>query len=219
MNKFILLLALFSFGVITAQTEKGTFAISGQTGLGFTSTTVKYDSAGQPSDGPKTSSFNISPSLGYFIINNLEIGIVLDYRTTTTKQQTTYFDPSGTGNNIITIPYATADLKSTQKTLAIIPTATYYFSKGKVRPYANVGLGFANIKEKNSASNNTFLYSTSSNNSGFVWSTGAGLAYLVSKYVGFDLGLGYAQYSYKEDDIKTKSNALGINIGISVFLK
>lgn len=91
MNKFILLSALISFSFISAQTEKGTFVISGQTGIGFTSTTVKYESAGQTSDGPKISSFNITPSVGYFIINNLAISLDIDYKTTTTKQQITYF--------------------------------------------------------------------------------------------------------------------------------
>lgn len=94
MKKITLLIALISFGAITAQTEKGTFTISGKTGLGFTSSTVKYEYAGQTEDGPKTSSFNISPSVGYFIIDNLAIGLEFDYTTSTTKQEVVMSPPT-----------------------------------------------------------------------------------------------------------------------------
>lgn len=100
---------------------------------------------------------------------------------------------------------------------------TYYFSKGNVRPYLSTGLGIAKINQKNQTDEQSELggsefYNSSSSNNGFVWGVSGGLAYFVSKNVGFDLGLGYAKYTYKENDVKTKSGALGINIGVSVFL-
>jgi len=215
MKKITLLIALISFGAISAQTEKGTFAISGKTGLGFTSTTVKYENAGQTEDGPKTSSFNISPSVGYFIIDNLEIGLELDYTTSTTKQKIV-----GSPATVGTPGYPSIDTKSTETTFAIMPTTTYFFSKEKARPYINAGMGFVDIKQKaNSLSSSGAISSYENNNNGFIWGVGGGLAYFISKSISFDLGLGYAKYTYKEDGVKIKSGALNANIGISVFIK
>ncbi|WP_281324312.1 porin family protein [Flavobacterium sp. IMCC34518] len=217
MKKRFLLVALLFSVIITAQTEKGTFAISGKTGLGFNSTTIKYENSGNTTDGPKTSSFNISPSLSYFIIDNLSLGLDLNYKTVTTKQKTFFINSGVTGG------YTIVDEKITQNTLSIIPTATYFFSKGKTRPYINAGMGFANMKEKSNYYGSLADGQTSSNfstsNNGLVWGAGGGLAYFVSKAIGFDLGLAYAKYTYKENNSKVKTGSLGANIGISVFLK
>lgn len=218
MKKISLFIALVSFGTITAQTEKGTFIISGQTGIGFNSTTVKYEYAGQTSDGPKTNAFNISPSVGFFIIDNLAISIELDYKTATTKQQ--ILIPSNTvGAGFIPI-----DSKSKETTLSIVPTVTYFFSKGKARPYINAGMGFANINQEINSygsieGDGEFISSSKINNDGLVWGAGGGLAYFITNTISFDIGLAYAKYTYEEEDVKVKTGALGANIGISVFLK
>jgi outer membrane protein len=213
MKKRFLLAALLFSVIITAQTEKGTFMISGETSLGFNSTTVKYKNAGNTTDGPKTSSFNISPSFGYFIIDNLSLGLDFNYKTLTTKQKILTLNPDGINGMIV-------DEKITQNTLSIIPTATYFFSKGKARPYINAGIGYGNTKQKNNYSDlsaEVSNYSTSNN--GLVWGFGGGLAYFISKTVSFDLGLGYSEFTYEENDVNIKSGAFGANIGISVFLK
>lgn len=213
MKKGFLLVALLFSIVLTAQTEKGTFAISGKTGLGFSSTTLKYENSGNTTDGPKTSSYNISPSFGYFIIDNLSLGLDFNYKTVTTKQKILTLNPDGNSGMIV-------DEKITQNTLSIVPTATYFFSKGKTRPYINAGIGYGNNKQKNSysaSSAEVSNYSISSD--GLVWGAGTGLAYFISKTVSFDLGLDYSEFSFKENNVKAKSGAFGANIGISVFLK
>lgn len=218
MKKISLFIALVSFGTITAQTEKGTFIISGQTGIGFNSTTVKYEYAGQTSDGPKTNAFNISPSVGFFIIDNLAISIELDYKTATTKQDNLISEPTLGGG------YTTIDTKNKETTFSIMPTVTYFFSKGKARPYINAGMGFAKINLENnyygsSADGPAYGYAESSND-GLVWGAGGGLAYFITNTISFDIGLAYAKYTYEEEeDVKVKTGALGANIGISVFLK
>ena len=101
-----------------------------------------------------------------------------------------------------------------------MPTATYFFSKEKARPYINAGMGFIDIKQKaNTLSSSGAFSSYENNNNGFIWSVGGGLAYFISKSISFDLGLDYAKYTYEEDGVKIKSGAIGANIGISVFLK
>ncbi|RVT73128.1 porin family protein [Flavobacterium sufflavum] len=216
MKKIFLTISLAFFGIISAQTEKGSFIISGQTNLGFTSNTTKYKSDRQTTDGPKTNTFSISPSVGYFIVNNLALGLAFDYKSTITKQQIEIFDPNNTGG------YTTGNIKETQTTLSIVPNATYFFSKGKTRPYFGAGLGLANTKYKSnytsdSSSGDQFSYSENKN-TGLVWTANGGLLFLITPAVSIDLGLGYANYSFKDNGLKTNSSAFGANAGISVFL-
>lgn len=217
MKKLLLTASLAFFGVISAQTEKGSFIISGKTGLGFTSNTVKYKYDGQTTDGPKTNTFNISPSIGYFIADNFALGLALDYKSTTSKQKIEIFNSNIIGG------YIMKNAKETQTILSIVPNATYFFSKEKIRPYLGAGLGLANAKYKSnyateSSSGDGFSHS-GSNNSGFIWTANGGLLFLIAPTVSIDLGLGYANYSFKEKDLKTTSGAFGANAGISVFLK
>jgi len=216
MKKLFLALSLSFIGFMSAQTEKGRFIISGKTGLGFTSNTVKYKNQDQTIDGPKTTSFNISPGISYFAIDNLAIGLVVDYQSTTMKQSIEIFDPNITG------AYSTENSKETQTILSIIPNAAYFFSNGKTRPYLSAGLGLANAKNKsnyagNIASGDTYS-NTETNNTGFVWTANGGLMFFISPTIGLDLGVGYANYSFKQDGLKTNSGAFGANAGISVFL-
>lgn len=209
MKKIFLALSLSFIGVMSAQTEKGSFIISGKTGLSFTSNTVKYKYDGQTIDGPKTNTFNISPSVGYFVADNFALGLALEYKSTTTKQDIEMFDP------IITTEY----IKTTQNILSIVPNATYFFSQGKLRPYLSAGLGLASAKNKSNFTSEDAFSNTESNNTGLVWTANGGLMFVIAPTIGLDLGLGYANYSFKERGLKTNSGAFGANVGVSVFLK
>lgn len=218
MKKLFLAVSLSFFGVISAQTEKGSFIISGQTNLGFASTTVKYKTDGQTTDGPKTNTFNVSPTVGYFVVDNFSLGLTFDYKTSTSKQQTELISSNITGG------YATENTKERQTTLSIIPNVTYFFSKGKTRPYLNTGVGFTNTKNKNNytmynSSGDILFSSSETKNDGFVWTANGGLIFLIAPTVSIDLGLGYANYSFKNNGLKTSSGAFGANAGVSLFLK
>lgn len=217
MKKIILVtLSLFCIGITSAQTEKGKFLISGKTGLDFTSNTIKYHSNGQTIDGPKTNTFNVSPTVGYFVVDNFSLGLTFDYKTSTSKQQTELISSNVTGG------YATENTKERKTTLSIVPNATYFFSKGKTRPYLGAGLGLASTKYKSTYTNNPSsgeqFSSSASNDTGLVWTANGGLLFLISQNIGLDLGLGYANYSFKDQGIKTNSSAFGANAGISLFL-
>lgn len=218
MKKLFLAVSLAFFCVMSAQTEKGSFIISGKTGLDFTSNNVKYKMGGQTTDGPKTNTFNISPTIGYFVVDNFALGLAFDYKTSTSKQQIEILSSNITGG------YTTEKTKERQTTLSIVPNATYFFSKGKTRPYLGAGLGLANTKYQksdytnNSSNGDQFSY-FSSNNNGLVWTANGGLLFLIAPNISIDLGLGYANYSFKDNGVKTSSSAFGANAGINVFLK
>lgn len=212
MKKLLLTASLAFFGIISAQTEKGSFIISGKTGLGFTSNTVKYKYDGQTNDGPKTNTFNISPSIGYFLVDNFALGIACDYKSTTAKQNIEMLDPMITGE------FTTEYIKTTQTIVSVVPNATYFFSKGKTRPYLGAGLGLGSAKNKSNFTSDDAFSNTENNKTGLVWTASGGLMFLITPTIGLDLGLGYANYSFKENDVKTSSGAFGANAGISVFL-
>lgn len=217
MKKLFLSASLAFFGIVSAQTEKGSFFISGKTNLGFTSNTIKYKAQGQTFDGPKTNTFTISPNVGYFVIDNLALGVALDFKSSTTKIK------AGTEIESPDDPTFTNGTKETQTILSIIPNATYFFSEGKTRPYLNTGIGFANTKNKNNYimynSSGDILFSNSETKSdGFVWTANGGLIFLITENIALDLGLGYTNYSYKNDGVKISSGAFGANAGVSVFL-
>jgi outer membrane protein len=200
MKKIILTAAaVFAFGFANAQTEKGNWQISGSTGLGFSSVKQKYKAEnGQTQDGSKISNFNIKPAAGYFVIDNLMVGLALDYNTSTSKD-----GPS----------------KYTNSAISLIPQATYFFGKSNVKPFLNAGLGLASASFKESDNGNSF----SSSPSGMVWGLNGGVAFFVTKSVSFDFGLGYQSISLKSDEsnnsqsITSTTSGLVSQVGISVY--
>ncbi len=223
MKKLFLVGALALFGAMNAQTEKGSWVAGGSTTLGFNNANSKVKSNGNSVDGPKISTFTVTPSVGYFVINKLAIGIDLGFNSLTSKQ-----DQSEMG-----ISYHS---KSTVSTFSVMPTATYYFkSDSKLLPYLGAGLGFASSKTKSEISGG---YSNSSEfkNDGFAWKAKGGLIYLITPSIGIDLGVSFNQVSSSEDypnyifngfgvvqsgtyEVKTVENTFGVNAGFSFFFK
>lgn len=198
MKKFLLLLSLSAFGFVNAQTEKGSWVVGGSTTIGFNSVNTKEKSDGESYDGPKVSTFNFTPSVGYFVMDKLAVGLDLGYTSITTK----YNDDGYTD-------------KYTTSTFSILPTATYYFTTdSKVYPYLGAGLGYASAKEKEDRYETTV--------DGFAWKAKGGIAYFITDKVAIDLGVSFNQFSNKEKEYgyeyKTIVNTFGVGAGLSIFL-
>lgn len=198
MKKFLLLLTLSAFGFVNAQTEKGSWVVGGSTTIGFNSVGSKVDYNGGSVDGPKVSTFNFTPSVGYFVMNKLAVGLDLGFTSVSTK-----YNDDGSND------------KYTTSTFSLMPTATYYFTtESKLFPYLGAGLGYASTKEKDNS------YETKVD--GFAWKGKGGVAYFITDKVAIDIGLSYHRYSNKDtydgQDIKTKINTFGVGAGLSIFL-
>jgi outer membrane protein len=76
MKKLLLAGAIAFFGLSNAQMTKGDWVISGNTGIGFNNMETKKVN-GQTFDGTKVSTFAVTPSVGYFVIDKLAVGIDL----------------------------------------------------------------------------------------------------------------------------------------------
>ena len=203
MKKVLLFGAVALFGAMNAQLEKGSWIVSGKTGIDFNSSTSKYSAEGQSVDGPEVSSFTITPSAGYFVINNLAIGVDLGFNSTKTT-----FKNSSLG----------MDYEDKSSTFTILPNATYYFpTASKVRPYLGAGIGYASLTSTD------FFEERETTKGGFLWGAKGGIVYLLNSNIGLDLGAGYNSLTVKQTvdnvEIKTIANTFGVSAGVSLFFK
>ncbi|WP_394666910.1 OmpW family outer membrane protein [uncultured Chryseobacterium sp.] len=203
MKKLLLAGAVALFGLSNAQMTKGDWVISGNTGIGFNNMETKTKVNGQSFDGPKVSSFSVTPSVGYFVIDKLAVGIDLGFTSVTTKD-------SGD--------------KTTISNFSVMPTATYYFANSsKFVPFLGAGIGYATGKSKYTS---TLLGTTTSNEvstDGLAWKAKGGVTYMATQSLGINLGLGFDQFYNKETvagyEYKTTTSTFGVNLGFSYFIK
>lgn len=199
MKKILLVGALALFAAVNAQTEKGSWVAGGSTTLGFNNVTTKSKVGGNSYDGPKVSTLTLTPSVGYFVANNIAVGLDLGFVSITQKED---------GD------------KLTQNTFQVMPTGTYYFkSDSKVLPYLGAGVGYASTTYKYSYGGQ----SEKETLDGFTWKAKGGIVYLVTPSIGLDLGLAFSQMYNKETvlgaDVKNTASTFGVNAGFSFFFK
>jgi len=199
MKKLLLTGAVALFGLSNAQMSKGDWVISGNTGMGFNSVDTKTKVEGQSYDGPKVSTFSVTPSVGYFVIDKLAVGIDLGFTSITTKE---------------------AGDKSTISSFSVMPTATYYFANSsKLVPFLGAGIGYASNKTKDTHSGTTDEYTAD----GLAWKVKGGVTYMATQSLGINLGVSFDQFSNKDTvmgtEFKNTVNTFGVNVGFSYFIK
>jgi outer membrane protein len=188
------LIVLMSSITIFCQTQKGNFVLSGNTSIEFINNNIKYVYDGQTQGKLKTNSFLFSPSFGYFVIDNLSIGLSSNISFETTKMD---------GD------------KTSSKSFSVLPTTSYYFSLNeKIKPSVRLGIGYASIITKSDGSEK-------SSYNGIAFGFGGGVSYFINKNISFNLGLSYTRSNLKNEDndkMKVKLGEFDSKIGISVFL-
>lgn len=202
MKKIIFIaVALFIYSLTNAQTEKGHFVLGGDSNLGITfgSTTYKSDADGfEDVDGGKTTEINFKPAAGYFVIDNLALGLLVSISSTTAKDD---------------------DYKSTSTSTAVGPFIRYYFPMESVLPFITAHGIFGSTKHKFDADDYDGDYKTSLTSLG----GGAGLAIPLSDSVTFDIIAGYSSSTFKDsddnpDNERIVGGAFGVNFGLLVIL-
>jgi len=188
--------AVFAITTVSAQTEQGNWIIGTDTGIAFTSSSSSFEFDGISSDEEASvSTFDLSPNVSYFIMDNLSIGLGFTFSSSTT-----------------TFNFNNQETKTKSNSISIIPNATYFFKTDKLAPFVGFGAGLISA----SAGDEDFQ-----KNSGLVFSGAAGLAYFTSDFVSINFIVNYtnATISNKErSEFKTKTNSLGLGIGFSVYL-
>ena len=193
---FFLVITLAFTNVIFAQTEQGRFILSGATGLQFISSNVDYEYDGQSQGDFTQSSFSIMPSIGYFVMDNLAVGLSANFSSTTQKDE---------------------GYKYTVSSTMLLPTALYYFPvEGQFKPLLQVGAGLMSTKEKDSYAGGSDEYKMS----GLALNFGGGAAYFINDSVSLNFGLSYTMANLKDSDdsnLVQKQGSFAANIGFSVF--
>lgn len=87
---FTLLIGLFSVVLVHGQTDQGTKYLGGSFSLGFGSS--KSSIGGTSADGPKTFNFGINPGVGYFISDNLMLGLGLGFSMSSSTQKSDSYE-------------------------------------------------------------------------------------------------------------------------------
>ena len=197
---------------LSAQSSKGKFLIGGityieQIGSGITSTNIGYttiknkdDSGDEDEHKDKEFSFNFTPKVGYFVIDNLVLGVDFTFassfgKTTNTeyKNNATYF---GAG-----------------------PFVRYYIPTKKVLPYAE-GLYSVGTRINKSIwedGENTYKYGVQ------IYSVGVGVAIPLGEKASFDALVGYQSTTYKakqdnENNYRTIIGTVGLKLGFTILL-
>ncbi|MCU4164403.1 outer membrane beta-barrel protein [Carboxylicivirga caseinilyticus] len=199
MKKVFFIVAFLAINLSSfAQTEKGKIIMSGTSDLGLSSTTTKFEYDGESySDDIKSTQFNITPSLGYFVIDNLALGLSIDFESTKQKVSS----DSYTSNSLLFGPFA-----------------RYYVGSGNIKPYIQGDFLFGNQKSKYDYSGVNM--SGESKNNVSAWDLGVGLGFFLNDFISLDLGLGYGSITMSDGDNskdKTIISGVALSGGFAIF--
>lgn len=194
MKKLLLFVAVCLFGfTVNAQTEKGNWMLSGSTSISYASTSLTLELDGDEiSDDDKRSLFTLTPSVGYFVIDNLAINLDLSF--TSDK-----------------IDDGTTDV--TSSVFSSILGGTYYFDAGdNFKPFIGLGAGIITTSSGDDDSEKS---------NGLALRGRGGLAYFINDAISVDFSVLYLNTNQKNKankDLVSKNSSLGVGLGFSLFL-
>jgi hypothetical protein len=169
------LLLMFSNNLCNAQGEKGNILLGGQTNLSFSSITTSLKSNNVSSNYDKAKGFVFSPKFGYFVLKNLQIGIMIPLAISSNRG----------------ISYD-GDYKA--NSFQLIPLVQKYFGNKKVRPFIYAASGFGWGKAISRSQSDTFKtkYKT------YTLKSGGGVSFFINERISIDCNIGY---SYDTDSV------------------
>lgn len=199
----VLVFAL-SFSLLQAQTNQGNFMIGAESdllGLNFSTLKFKSDRSGfEEADADKVMSFNLSPKIGYFVVDNIAVG--LDFTLATSR-----------------LTEGTSDDETTQSLLAVGPFVRYYVPASTVLPFVEVGATVG--RDKTKFEGGVFEGEYKSNI--LTFGGGVGVAAPLGDKVMLDIMAGYNSVITKDaedndDNDRMLTGNIGVNLGFTVFI-
>jgi hypothetical protein len=207
-------LILVSSGILTAQTTKGKFLIGEfsnitltgtgnpmNMNLGWSTFKLKSDSGNEDNSDPnKEFSLNLTPRIGYFVINNLAFGLDFTIAYTHSKRN---------GGRYI----------SNITNFGTGPFLRYYIPSQKLLPFAEASYSIGSSKTAWEYDDFDDERTTKVQQYGF----GIGLGVPLGEKVSFDSFIGYQSYIYKEkedneDNLRYIAGTIGLKLGLTVIL-
>jgi hypothetical protein len=186
---------------LNAQTTAGKLLLGGSSSMGFAASTNKWkDDNGSGTDS-KDLSFNLTPQVGFFVINGLAVGLVLDIEYAASK------DDASNDKDIST-------------TVVAGPFVRYYFGSSKIKPFVEGSGGFGVYSDKYDPDEGN----TITDKYGVMALQGkGGVAFFLNDAVSLELGLSYNYLSVKpkednDTNFKMMNGGIAMDIGIVVVL-
>ncbi|MDN3668270.1 outer membrane beta-barrel protein [Echinicola jeungdonensis] len=173
-----------------SQTEKGKFFLGGETNLNFTSMNSELKFGEFTEDTGKTSTLEVSPKFGKFIVDDLVLGLEIPIA------HYAYTPPSGN--------------KSKLTTFAIAPFGRYYFGPpNPVKPYLQGMAGYGIIETNGGGDSGSIL----------LYEIAGGIGIFLNEKVALDIQLGYGSTNYDYDgDYKEVLNGLDLGLGFTIIM-
>jgi len=203
MKKTLVLIAVLILGGtnVFAQTQKGDFLLGAGTSLDFSFLSSQVSTDSYESDKVKNNSFEFTPRVGYFLANNLVVGIDFLTSNATEKEDGDRYKSN---------------------TFAIGPFARVYIGNKDVKPFLHAGFGFGkNTEEYNSSYAGYSDEKIKSNLT--TYDVGGGVSFFLTPKVALEVGISYGNASskftnYYNEDATNKVKGIASSIGFSVQL-
>ncbi len=165
--------------------------------LGFT--TMKYKSDETDGESEKARTFNLSPRVGYFIVDNLAAGLDI---------------------NFALMSFGSGDNKESVTVLGIGPFLKYYMPLKKISPFIEAGGSFGSARDKYINYLEEEVVHKQSIMSLF---GGIGLAVPIGDMVKFDIMGGYFSTTSKDKEENVNNSrlvlgTLGIKLGFLIYI-
>lgn len=201
MKKIAILILMISQWAFS-QTEKGHFIFSGNTSAEFSHTKTTFGNSEN-----ETTNFDVNPTVGYFVRDNLFVGLTGNFAFTHYNNNQSYVEKT---------------------TLTVLmPSVGYYFPvEGKMKPFVSGSFGYANLKSvyKNNfdpiIDDPAFTNSQTVKYKGLAYAISGGASYFVTNHFSLDAQLSYnfVNLKNKDSDSEQETSGIGFRIGFSVFL-
>jgi len=194
----LLLASLTSF----AQLEQGKFLVGG--GIGVESSASKFKDGSTSVDRPKTTSYYITPSVGYFLAENFALGLTIGFGGDTRKT------PASGG---------TPELKDKNPYFVVGPFGRYYRRFGdNFAIFGQAAIDFRFGKYKDESFNGSVVTTTETKTSVFNPNLRPGLVFFPYSKVGVELIIGELGYAHTVEkypnDSKERYNNVDFNFNL-----
>jgi outer membrane protein len=186
--------------------SKGTIFLSGQSSF-------RAGLSGLDNPFFNYSSYSISPTIGYFLIDNLVVGAGVNFSGF-----------KATGSSPSEFP---SESESKGRGISFAPFVRYYFNTGRIKPYVGGSVGFGSNKARNESTIiingvSNFAENERKQRSTEYTATG-GVAIFLTKYISVDTGVQYNNSTFNRDlnngdESESTSSRINLTGGISVYL-
>jgi hypothetical protein len=185
---------LFLISILSwSQTEKGTFYMSGATSMTFNRSegTVTENETPIFDLFVDINSFKIQTELGFFILKDLSLGLVIDHTSSNDNRSS---EPENSNQTLF------------------MPSLAYVIPlKSELRPFVQIGGGLASFRQGEGLDEDSYT--------GFALAGVIGAKYFINRSVALDFGvqLSTASVTNQADDVTIDTDNLTAGFGISLY--